>query len=75
MNKWSSINQKSNTRRLVILCMGAAFGTKNSCLVARIFSFDIAGMHLITLRILEEHTSKILSLISVINDANFTLMT
>ena len=55
--------------------MGAAFGTKNSCLVARIFSFDIAGMHLITLRILEEHTSKILSLIAVINDANFTLMT
>ena len=38
--------------------MGAAFGTENSCLVARIFSFDTAGMHLITLRILKEHTSK-----------------
>ena len=38
--------------------MGAAFGTKNSCLVARIFLFDTAGMHLLTLRMLEEHTSK-----------------
>ena len=47
------------------LC-GSYFYKKNSCLVARIVSFDTAGVHLLTLRILEPYLSKdILSLISV----------
>ena len=42
----------------VILCMGVTFVKKNSCLVARIVSFDTAGPHLLTFRILEPYPSK-----------------
>ena len=42
----------------VILCTGATFVKKNSCLVARIVSFDAAGLHLLTFRILEPYSFK-----------------
>ena len=41
-----------------MLCTGATFVKKNSSLVARIVSFDTAGLHLITFRILELYPSK-----------------
>ena len=41
-----------------MLCTGATFVKKNSCLVARIVSFDIAGLHLLAFRILEPYPSK-----------------
>ena len=43
---------------LVMLCTRAAFVKKNSCLVARIVSFDTAGLHLLTFHILEPYPSK-----------------
>ena len=42
----------------VIVCTGANFVKKNSCLVARIASFDTAGLHLLTFRILEPYPTK-----------------
>ena len=42
----------------VMLCTGATFVKKNSCLVARIVSFDTAGLHLLAFRILESYPSK-----------------
>ena len=43
----------------VIRCTGATFAKKkNSCLVARIASFDIVGLHLLTFRILEPYPYK-----------------
>ena len=39
----------------IMLCTGAAFVKKTSCLVARILSFDTAGLHLIAL---ESYPSK-----------------
>ena len=42
----------------VMYCTGATFVKKNSCLVARIVTFDNAGLHLLTFRILEPHQSK-----------------
>ena len=36
----SSINQKPNSTMSVMFCTGATFVKKNSCLVARIVSFD-----------------------------------
>ena len=41
-----------------MLCAGATFVKKNSCLVARIVSFDIARLNLLTFRILEPSPSK-----------------
>ena len=41
-----------------MLFMGATFVKKNSSLVARIVLFDIAGLHLLTFRILEPYPSK-----------------
>ena len=41
-----------------MLWTGATFVKKNSCLVARLVSFDTAGLHLLTLRILEPYLSK-----------------
>ena len=39
----SSINEKQpNSTMSAMLCMGATFVKKNSCLVARIVSFDTA---------------------------------
>ena len=35
-----SINQRPNSTMSVMLCTGATFLRKNSCLVARIVSFD-----------------------------------
>ena len=54
----SSINQKSNNTKSVMLCTGATFVKKNSCLVAKIVSFDTAGLHLLAFRILEPYPSK-----------------
>ena len=42
----------------VMLCTGATFVKKSSCLVASIVSFDTAGLHLLTFRILEPYPSK-----------------
>ena len=41
----------------VMLCTGATFVKKNSCLVVRIVSFDIAGLRLLTFRILGPYPS------------------
>ena len=49
----SRINQKSKNTMLVMLYMGATFVKKNSYLVAKTVSFDIAGLQLITFCILE----------------------
>ena len=53
----SSINQKSNNAMSDMLCTGATFAKKNSCLVARIVSFN-----LLTFRILEPYPSKYIEL-------------
>ena len=51
----------------VMLCTGATFVKKNSCLVARIVSFDTVGLHLLTFRILEPYPSKdILTLMALL---------
>ena len=42
----------------VMLCKGATFVKRNSCLVARIVSFDTAVLHLLTFLILEPYPSK-----------------
>ena len=42
----------------VMLCAGATFVKKKSCLVARIFSFGTVGLYLLTFRILEPYPSK-----------------
>ena len=42
----------------VRLYAGATFVKINSCLVARIFLFDTAGLHLLTFRILDLYPSK-----------------
>ena len=54
----SSINQKPNSTMSVMLCTGATFVKKNSCLVARIVSFDTVGLHLYMFLILEPYPSK-----------------
>ena len=45
-----------------MLCTGATFEKKNSCLVARIITFDTVGLHLLTFRILEPYQSKDIAL-------------
>ena len=50
----SSINQKSNNIMSVMLRTRATFVKKNS----RLVSFDTAGLHLFTFRILEPYPSK-----------------
>ena len=42
----------------VMPCTGVTFVKKNSCLVARTVSFDTAGLHLLTFRILDTYLSK-----------------
>ena len=65
--KGSSINKKPNSTMSVMLCTGATFVKKNSCLVARIVSFDTVGLHLFTFRILEPNPSKdILTLMALL---------
>ena len=54
----SSINQKFNYTISVMLCTGATYVKKNSCLVARIVSFNAAGLQILTFRILEPFRSK-----------------
>ena len=49
----SSIYQKSSNTASLMLRTGATFVKKNSYLVARIVSFDTAGLHLFTFHILE----------------------
>ena len=41
-----------------MLCTGATFVKKNSCVVARIISFDTAGLHVLTFCILEQYPPK-----------------
>ena len=48
----------TNDTNSVILCTGAIFVTKNSYSVARIVSFDILGLHLLTFPVLEPCSSK-----------------
>ena len=60
--KGNSVNKKSSSTMLVMLCMGATFVKKNSCLVARIIPFDTVGLHLLTSRILEPCPSKDIAL-------------
>ena len=51
----------------VTLCTGATLVKKNSCLVAKIVSFDTIGLHLLTFHILEPYPSKdILTLIALL---------
>ena len=42
----------------VMLCTGASFVKKNSCLVARTVPFDTVDLHQLTFRILEPYPSK-----------------
>ena len=51
-----------NQKMSVMLRTGATFVKKNSCLIARIISFDTVGLHLLTLRILEQYPSKDIAL-------------
>ena len=60
--KGSSINKKPNSKMSVMLCTGAAFVKKISCLVARIVPFDTVGLKLPTFRILEPYPSKDIAL-------------
>ena len=60
--KGSSISKKPNRAMPVMLCTGATFVKKNTCLVARIVPFDTAGLHLLTFRILEPYPSKDIAL-------------
>ena len=49
----SNINQKSSNTKWLMLWIGATFVKKNYYLVARIASFDTAGLHPLNLHILE----------------------
>ena len=60
--KGSSINRKSNSTMSAMLCTGATFVKKNSCLVARIVPYYTAGLHLLTFHILEPYPSKDIAL-------------
>ena len=46
--KGSNINKKPVSTVSVMLCAGATFVRKNSCLVARIVPFDTVGLHLVS---------------------------
>ena len=46
----------------VMLCTRANFAKKNSCLVAEIVPYYIAGLHLLTFHILEPYPSKDIAL-------------
>ena len=63
----SSIDQKSNSMMSVMLCTSATFVNKNSCLVARILSFDTVDLYLLAFRFLEPYLSKdILTLMALL---------
>ena len=55
-------NQKTNSTMPVMLCTGANFAKKNSCLVARIIPYYAAGLHLLTFHILKPEPSKDIAL-------------
>ena len=50
--------KKPNSTMSVMLCTGAIFAKKNSCLVARIVPYYTAGLHLLNFHILESYPSK-----------------
>ena len=52
----NSINQKSNNTTSLMLCTGATFVNENSCLLARIVSFDTAGLHVLIFHNLEPYS-------------------
>ena len=54
----SSINQNFSSTMSAILCMGATFVKKNSCLAGRIVPYYTAVLHLLTLHVLEPYPSK-----------------
>ena len=60
--KGSSINQKSSSTMPAMLCAGATFAKKNSCLVARIVPYYTVVLHLVTFYILEPYPSKNIAL-------------
>ena len=60
--KGSSISKKSNSTISIMLCTGATFIKKNSCLVARIVPFGTVDLHLLTFRILEPYPSENIAL-------------
>ena len=60
--KGNSINKKPNSTMSVMLCTGAMFVKKNSCLEVRILSFDTVGLYLLTFRILEPYHFKDIAL-------------
>ena len=55
---WGEQHYSSNNTMSVMLCTGPTFVKINSCLVARIVTFDTAGLHLLTFHILELYPSK-----------------
>ena len=62
VKRMSSINQKSNSTMSAVLCTGATFVKKNSCLVARIVPYYTVVLHLLTFHILEPYPSKDIAL-------------
>ena len=54
----TTIDQKSSKTMSVMLCMGATFVKKNTCLIARIVSFDATGLRLLNFHIFERYPSK-----------------
>ena len=58
----NSIKKKPNGTVSVMLCARATFVKKNSCVVARIVSFDTVRLHLLPLRILEPYSPKYIAL-------------
>ena len=59
---YEKINQKTNSAMSVMLCTGANFVKKNSCLVAGIVPYYAAGLHLLTFHILDPYPSKDIAL-------------
>ena len=65
--KGSSIIKNPIAKCPLCSVRGATFVKKNSCLVARIISFDTVGLYLLTLHMLEPYPSKdILTLIALL---------
>ena len=62
----NSINQKSNSTMSVMLCTGATFVKKNSCLVVRIVLFYTEGLYLLTFLILKPLSSKYILILIVL---------
>ena len=59
---YEKINQKTNSAMSVMLCAGANFVKKNSCLVTRIVPYYSTGLHLLIFHILEPYPSKDIAL-------------